>query len=228
MLLPRIFYIFCFSLTGVSAYFAREAFIVVVYPKDKFCFSKTFTNAIKVIFEYSVTAGGNHDIDARIVTPNGLIIYKEEKKNGDEVSFNAQNGDFKFCFSNEFSKVTTKRVAFNIRPYDEASVDDESANNQAQVKGPLEAFCDNIHFLMMTVMDFQMKYMVRESMGRYIAEDLNKRVMWWSLGQSVIIVLAGFGQVFIFKKFFTEKRSTIKTLTVAGVNTLTSQQPPEQ
>lgn len=102
--------------------------------------------------------------------------------------------------------MTTKRIAFNVRPYDEASLADEAGKEAPQVKGPLEAFCDNIHFLMTTVMDFQMKYMVRESMGRYVAEHLNKRVMWWSMGQTAIVVVTGFGQVLILKKFFTETR----------------------
>lgn len=109
----HIFYIFSFGsmkmilhtafilsvlATSSVAYFAREGYIIVVEPQEKTCFSKTFTDSVKVIFEFRVTAGGNQDIDAKIITPNGLVIYKEEKSTGDEVSFNAQNGDFKFCF----------------------------------------------------------------------------------------------------------------------------------
>ncbi|KAK7000044.1 transmembrane emp24 domain-containing protein 7 [Biomphalaria glabrata] len=198
-------------LTYVAAYITREAFVIIVPNKQKSCFSKSFSKSIKVIFEFRVTEGGNQDIDARIVSPNGLVIFKDLKSKGNEVSFNAQNGDFKFCFSNEFSQVTSKRVAFNIRPYDEASLSEESGGNKfPKAKSALEAFCDNIHFLMTTVMDFQMKYMVRESMGRYVAENLNRRVMWWSMGLSAVIVVTGFGQVFVFKKFFTERRSSTK------------------
>ncbi|XP_059178169.1 transmembrane emp24 domain-containing protein 7-like [Physella acuta] len=200
-------------LSPCLSYISREAYVIIVPAQEKTCFSKTFSQSIKVVFEYSVTAGGNKDIDARIISPNGLVLYKQLKSRGDEVSFNAQNGDFKFCFGNEFSQVTGKRIAFNIRPFDEASLSQEAGDGDKKiprVRGPLEAFCDNIHFLMTTVVDFQMKYMVRESMGRYVAESLNKRVMWWSLGQSIVIVITGFGQVFVFKKFFTEKRASTK------------------
>ncbi|CAL1533884.1 unnamed protein product [Lymnaea stagnalis] len=217
-MLSKLLVLFGFCVCMCESYIKREAYIIIVPSQEKTCFSKIFTQSIKVIFEYRVIAGGNQDIDTRIISPNGLVIYKELKSKGDEVSFNAQNGDFKFCFSNEFSQVTSKRIAFNIRPFEEASLSEEAGLNKSanlpKVKTALEAFCDNIHFLMTTVMDFQMKYMVRESMGRYIAENLNKRVMWWSFGQSIVIVLTGCGQVLIFKKFFTEKRGSSKPQTL--------------
>lgn len=97
-MLVQIICILSFTVTVCSAYFAREGFIIVIPPKEQSCFSKTFTSSVRVIFEYRVTAGGNQDIDAKIITPNGLFIYREERKQGDEVSFDAQNGDFKFCF----------------------------------------------------------------------------------------------------------------------------------
>ncbi|KAH9509257.1 Transmembrane emp24 domain-containing protein 7 [Bulinus truncatus] len=208
--------LFVLCLPCYAAYFTRESFVVIVPNKQRSCFSKVFSKPIKVIFEFRVTAGGNQDIDARIISPNGLVIFKELKSKGNEVSFNAQNGDFKFCFSNEFSQVTSKRIAFNIRPFDESSSLDQAAGDKStKVKGAMEVFCDNIHFLMTTVMDFQMKYMVRESMGRYVAENLNKRVAWWSMGLSMVIVVIGFGQVLIFKKFFTERRSSTKPLAIS-------------
>jgi len=193
--------------TLTEAFIDREAYTVIIDHGEKTCYSKSFTQSVKVIFEYHVTVGGNKDIDARVVSPNGLVIYKELKKSGDEVSFMASEGDFKFCFSNEFSTISYKRIAFNIRPFEATALSEESGEvGIPMVKGPLEAFCDDIHLLTTAISDYQMKYRVRESMGRYLAEQLSHHVMWWSLGQALIIMMTGFGQVMIFKRFFTDKR----------------------
>ncbi|GFS00517.1 transmembrane emp24 domain-containing protein 7 [Elysia marginata] len=177
----------------------------------KSCFSKTFTASVQVVFEFKVVSGGNRDIDIKVISPNGLVLFKALRTSGDEISFYAYGGDFRFCFSNEFSKVTGKRVAFNIRPFDEAEPVVASVNETIViVKGPMEAHCENIHFLLGVVQDFQAKYMVRESAGRYLAETLQARVDTYSLGLSLAVLVAGLGQVAVFKMFFTERRTSSK------------------
>lgn len=208
-LLAGVLLVLC--LREADGYFDREAYTVIIDSGEKTCYSKSFPSSVKTIFEYRVTMGGNKDIDARVVSPNGLVIYKELKKQGDEISFMASQGDFKFCFSNEFSTISWKRISFNIRPFETAPLADESGEEGVpNVRGPLEAFCDDIHLLTTAIVDYQMKYRVRESMGRYIAEQLGSHVMWWSMGQAVIVMLTGFGQVAIFRRFFTDKRPGTK------------------
>jgi len=206
--------VFTSTLAYTQAFVDREAYTVIIDHGEKTCYSKSFDMSIKVIFEYRVTAGGNKDIDARVVSPNGLVIYKELKKTGDEISFMASEGDFKFCFSNEFSTISWKKIAFNIRPFEAAALADESGEEGGgmAVKGPLEAFTDDIHLLTTAIVDYQMKYRVRESMGRYIAQQLNVHVMWWSLGQAVIVLMTGFGQVFVFKRFFSDSKRPVKSV----------------
>ena len=71
-------------------------------------------------------------------------------------------------------------------------------------------FCDFILdlFLQMGI-DFQTHHRLREFQGRNMAEYLNERVQWWSIGQSVLVVIVGISQVFILRHFFTDKRSSI-------------------
>ena len=57
---------------------------------------------------------------------------------------------------------------------------------------------------------FQRKYRIRESIGRHLAEQLNKMVSWWSLGQSLVVLLCGIGQVLVLRTFFTDKRRSSK------------------
>jgi len=55
-------------------------------------------------------------------------------------------------------------------------------------------------------MEYQSIYRQNEAQGRYIAESLNFHVTWWSISQAFIIVITGLGQIFILKRFFTDRR----------------------
>jgi len=57
------------------------------------------------------------------------------------------------------------------------------------------------------VMDYQTHHKLRESQGRAFAEDVNERVQYWSVGQTIIIFIAGLGQVLILRSFFSERKT---------------------
>ena len=42
-----------------------------------------------------------------------------------------------------------------------------------------------------------------------MAEYLNERIQWWSIGEACLILSVGICQVVILRRFFAEKRSTI-------------------
>lgn len=60
------------------------------------------------------------------------------------------------------------------------------------------------------IVDYQTHFRLRESQTRSFAEDLNERVLYWSVGQSLVILIITVGQVFIMKSFFTDRRE-VKT-----------------
>jgi protein ERP2 len=47
---------------------------------------------------------------------------------------------------------------------------------------------------------------LREAQGRKRAEDLNERVMWWSIVETLAVLIITVGQVFVLKNFFAEKK----------------------
>lgn len=49
--------------------------------------------------------------------------------------------------------------------------------------------------------DYQTHHRLREATGRKRAEQLNERVMYWSLGQTAVIVLIGIAQVLLALEF---------------------------
>lgn len=61
----------------------------------------------------------------------------------------------------------------------------------------MESSSQNIHERLKVIDDYQTHHRLRESTGRKRAEDLNERVLWWSVGQTVVIFFIGIGQVII-------------------------------
>ena len=72
----------------------------------------------------------------------------------------------------------------------------------------MEQTCVNIHENLNTILDAQTHYRLNEAKGRKRGEDLNLRVMYWSICETILIFIIGFGQVMVLKNFFTDKKST--------------------
>ena len=62
-----------------------------------------------------------------------------------------------------------------------------------------------VHESLKTVIDYQTHHRLREAQGETFAEGLNSWVLQWSLGQSVMILLVGIGQVVILRSFFADR-----------------------
>lgn len=69
----------------------------------------------------------------------------------------------------------------------------------------------NIHESLNSVIDAQTHYRLNEAKGRKRAEDLNTRVLWWSVIETLVVLTIGVGQVMVLKNFFTDKKSSIIT-----------------
>lgn len=184
--------------TGIALTFELE-------DRERSCFTETFPGGKRYVFSYQVIRGGNKDVDAWVVSPNGKVLYREQRKEGDEFIFDPSKGDFQFCFGNQFSTITHKLIFFDISPEDVETLAVEAGNKKPTVQTASEASCDEIHFAMAEVFENQRDYRLKEAIGRHLAENLNQRVWWWSLGQAITVLLIGFGQVFILKTFFSEK-----------------------
>lgn len=70
----------------------------------------------------------------------------------------------------------------------------------------MESSAQDIHKALNTIIDFQTHHRLREAQGRKRAEELNERVLWWSLLESLAILIIAIGQVLVLKNFFTDKK----------------------
>ncbi|KAL6055543.1 hypothetical protein STEG23_020525 [Scotinomys teguina] len=152
----------------------------------KQCFHEEVEQGVKFSLDYQVITGGHYDVDCYVEDPKGNIIYRETKKQYDSFTYRTEvKGVYQFCFSNEFSTFSHKTVYFDFQ---------------------MESACVTIHEALKTVIDSQTHYRLREAQDRARAEDLNSRVSYWSVGETVALFVVSFSQVLLLKSFFTEKR----------------------
>ncbi|NWW07430.1 TMED3 protein, partial [Oreocharis arfaki] len=170
------------------------------------CFHQELESGIKFTLDYQVISGGHYDVDCYVEDPNGKTIYQETKKQYDSFSHHTEvKGVYTFCFSNEFSTFSHKIVYFDFQVGDEPPILPDM-NNRVTALTQMESACVTIHEMLNAVIDSQTHYRLREAQDRSRAEELNGRVSYWSVGETLILFMVSIGQVMLLKSFFTEKR----------------------
>ncbi|XP_005424366.1 ankyrin repeat domain-containing protein 34C [Geospiza fortis] len=170
------------------------------------CFHQELESGVKFTLDYQVISGGHYDVDCYVEDPNGKTIYQETKKQYDSFSHHTEvKGVYTFCFSNEFSTFSHKIVYFDFQVGDEPPILPDM-NNRVTALTQLESACVTIHEMLKAVIDSQTHYRLREAQDRSRAEELNGRVSYWSVGETLILFVVSIGQVVLLKSFFTEKR----------------------
>ncbi|CAL1537105.1 unnamed protein product [Lymnaea stagnalis] len=175
---------------------------------EKMCFYENVEQGQQATLEFQVITGGNYDVDMELTAPNGQVLYKDIKKQYDSFTWTAQyKGIHTFCFSNEFSTFTHKIVYFDLQVGDERPAVEELGDHQTAMT-LMETSSVNIFESLKAVLDFQTHHRLREAQGRAFAEDLNERVLYWSIGESVVVILIGIGQILVLRSFFTNTHKT--------------------
>ncbi|CAB3407209.1 unnamed protein product [Caenorhabditis bovis] len=156
----------------------------------------------------TVVTGGHYDVDLTLEDPNGKVLYKDVKKQYDSINFKTEvDGTYKACFSNEFSTFSHKIVYMDWQYGNEREQQLNTVTKGVHAMSQLENYAVAIGDKLREVDDFQTHHRLREATGRKRAEQLNERVMLWSLGQTSVIILIGIAQVLLLKSFFSDKRT---------------------
>jgi len=171
----------------------------------KECFHEIIEKDTESTLEFQVVTGGHYDVDVILTDPMRKVLYKQVKKQYDSFTWTAEKtGEYVACFSNEFSTFSHKLVYIDFQVGDE-----DPLPGLEGATGPLtqmESSAQEIHENLNAVIDYQTHHRLRETQGRHRAEELNERIMIWSIFVTVAIFSVGFGQVFVLKSFFAEKR----------------------
>jgi len=169
--------------------------------KHKECFYEVVKKGERISMEYQVIRGGNSDVDCYVEDPDGLKLYNDQRKQFDVHEWEAQkDGQYSFCFSNEFSTITHKVVYFELQVGAEKPLFDGADKPTALTQ--IESRCVTIHEEANKVHDLQTHFRLRESSARSFAEALNYKVQLGSAVQLLIMVVVMTTQIILVKGFF--------------------------
>lgn len=70
----------------------------------------------------------------------------------------------------------------------------------------MESTAQEIHKSLNAILDYQTHHRLREAQGRKRAEDLNERVLWFSLIETSAVLVIAITTVIVLRSFFTDKR----------------------
>ena len=71
----------------------------------------------------------------------------------------------------------------------------------------MEMSVENIHATFVEIDSWMRDQYFENSRTEYYAEKLNRRVSWRSFIQTAIILITGFGQVYILRRFFSDTKT---------------------
>lgn len=189
-----------------SLVFVKSTELTFELPDNqKECFYEVIEKGVESTVEFQVVTGGNYDVDVVIQGPTKQILFQQVKQQYGQHTFTAdRTGEYAACFSNEFSTFTHKIVYVDFQVGKEEPL--PGITDHATAMTQMESSSQQIHENLNTVGDYQTHYRLRESQSRKRAEDLNERVMLWSLGETMAVLLIGIGQVFVLRNFFSEQK----------------------
>ncbi|XP_048887436.1 transmembrane emp24 domain-containing protein 3 [Brienomyrus brachyistius] len=179
---------------------------------ERQCFYEELESEVKFNIDFQVIAGGNYDVDCFVTDPRNNILYQERKKQYDSFSYTTTTkGVYKVCFSNEFSTFSHKMIYLDFRAGEETPLLPDMTKTAALTQ--MESACMSIHEILKVVVESQTRYRLREAQHRIRAEDLQDRVSYWSIGETLFLFVISIGQVVMLRSFFTDKKTAVPART---------------
>lgn len=213
---------FLLIITGAAAHLPQERDItMVVGPGKEECFFETVVKGNTLTVEYQVIDGGDGqlselDINFRLLSPRGHPLVAEFKQSeGAHSHLVEEVGDYKICFDNTFSYLSSKTVYFELlneneeEEYDDLKeiFGDEDMDAEyyevsvAEIEVKLKKIKDDIA----KAKHQQDLIRITDLKDRSIMEHNFERVNTMSMFYVVVVLVAGVGQVVLLRSLFDEK-----------------------
>ena len=206
-----------YSLIWTCCAFQHVSFTIQVRAKRRECFYKNLSPGDRIRMDWQVIKGGNLDIDFFFTEPDYTMRVVELRSHGGGAFVNiGEHGEYEFCLDNRFSKMTDKFVFFSVDVKTREQKDSEvrpspftEANLTAEVAAErLVGISESLHKVFLQ----QEFFRAQESRHRYLLEGNNSRVLWWSVLECAVMVVASVVQVMVVRSLFrTRRKDRIQT-----------------
>ncbi|KAJ1799386.1 hypothetical protein LPJ59_001863 [Coemansia sp. RSA 2399] len=161
----------------------------------------------KIAFFFAVHQGGNFDIDYEVEGPNNRQLFKgDAERQGDFVFTATQVGEYAFCFKNGLASFADKLVEFDITVEDEARPEDIAKRTKRdEVMTSVVGIASDLQ----QITKFMKYFRLRENRNFATVSSTESRVWWFSILESLCVVLVAVIQVYAIRALFTAKRSRL-------------------
>jgi len=202
-MLKNILFLIAFVCLTRIVYSVELTFELADNAKE--CFYEEIKKDQTATIEFQVVTGGQYDVDVTLRNPKGEILYQQVKAQFDSHQFTApMSGVYSACFSNEFSTFSHKIVYMDFQVGDDTPL--FNLEDHATALTQMESSAQEIHKGLNSILDYQTHHRLREAQGRKRAEDINERVLWWSIVETFGILIISIAQVLILRNFFTDRK----------------------
>ncbi|XP_048395478.1 transmembrane emp24 domain-containing protein 5 [Stegostoma tigrinum] len=180
----------------------------------KECFYQTMKKDATLEIEYQVIDGAGLDVDFYIASPNGNILYFDQRKSDGVHSIETENGDYMFCFDNSFSSISEKIVFFelildNMEPEGDPNSWKDLLQGGELLDMKLEDILESINSVKGRLSKSnQIQGLLRafEARDRNLQEGNYDRVNFWSVVNLAVMLIVSGLQVYMLKNLFNDKR----------------------
>ena len=204
---------------GVSG-FSSHQLTVEVEPGREECYYQFLDLGESLTLDYQVldTSGeiANLDIDFNLSLPSGEPIVVQYRREAGRHSFPGGNykvGDYKICFNNKFSVLSSKLVLFEVIVEKEEEKVEERRGRTGlgelweyqETAEELDTILFTIRKLVVAASGVQTRMLVQHGKDRMLADRKIRRVNNMSFVMVSLIVLGGLLQVFMIRRLFEVK-----------------------
>ena len=200
--------------------FSSQQLTVEVGPGREECYYQFLDQGETLTVDYQVldTSGeiANLDIDFNLSLPGGEAVVVQYRREEGRHSFSGGNykvGDYKICFNNKFSVLSSKLVLFEVT----VDKEEEEEENKGEKTGlgemreyqesaeELDNILYTISKLVVAASGVQTKMLVLHGKDRMLADRKIKRVNNMSFVMVSLIIVGGLLQVFMIRRLFDVK-----------------------
>ncbi|XP_067312799.1 transmembrane emp24 domain-containing protein 1a [Pseudorasbora parva] len=189
-------------------------FTFLLPPGATECFFQTAIKSGSIEVEYQVIAGSGLDVGFTLISPGGYRLVSDfRKSDGIHTVDPTEEGDYRICFDNSFSRVSEKMVYVEVivdGPEEEAD-DEEDWAALAEPEDSLEYKLEDIRDTMDAVhknlersRQLQTTLRAFEARDRYLLEDNLWRVSFWSSVSLLVMISVALTQVYTVRRLFSD------------------------
>lgn len=180
------------------------------------CFYQTTVRNDSMEVEYQVIAGSGMDVGFALISPGGYRLVSDfRRSDGIHMVDPTEDGDYRLCFDNSFSKLSEKMVFFEvvINSQRSSTGQNEWADMAATEMSMVDYKLEDIRASLDSVYDHleksrQVLTVLRafEARDRYLLEDNLWRVSFWSCLNLSVMLTVAVTQIYTLRRLFEDTK----------------------